>query len=193
MFVNLGFATITANQQGNNNYNAAPSIVLPIVNSQPNLIRKQFDTVIFFDNSSNEFVSYSWYKNGQVVAGQTAQYFKEASALNGTYYAVATKKDGTLIRTCPLVFTSSGVVEIMNIAPNPVRPNASYQLITNIEAAQIQNARVTVFNILGSLVTDKVVNESTINMIAPNVDGIYIVKLVLSNGKVFTKNLLVRN
>ena len=192
-FGNYGFATITANQQGNNNYNAAPSIVLPIVNSQPNLIRKQFDTVIFFDNSSNEFVSYSWYKNGQVVAGQTAQYFKEASALNGTYYAVATKKGGTLIRTCPLVFTSSGVVEIMNIAPNPVRPNASYQLITNIEAAQIQNARVTVFNILGSLVTDKVVNESTINMIAPNVDGIYIVKLVLSNGKVFTKNLLVRN
>ena len=193
VFVNPGSATITASQIGDNNYNAASSIVLPIVNSQPNLIRKQFEDVIFFDNSSNEFVSYTWYKNGVVVAGQTAQYFKETGALNGSYYAVATKKDGTVIRTCPLVLTSNGVVETMNIAPNPVRSNSSYQLITNIEAAKIQNARVTVFNILGSLMTDRVVSESTIEMVAPSVNGIYIVKLTLSNGKMFTKNLLVRN
>ena len=193
VFVNPGSATITASQVGDNNYNAASSIVLPIVNSQPNLIRKQFEDVIFFDNSSNEFVSYTWYKNGVVVASQTAQYFKETGALNGSYYAVATKKDGTVIRTCPLVLTSNGVVETMNIAPNPVRSNSSYQLITNVEATKIQNARVTVFNILGSLMTDKVVNESTIEMVAPSVDGIYIVKLTLSNGKMFTKNLLVRN
>jgi hypothetical protein len=192
-FGNYGFATITANQQGNSNYNVAQNITLTIVNSQPNLIRKQFETVIFFDNSSNEFVAYTWYKNGVVVAGQTAQYFKETGALNGSYYAVATKRDGTLIRTCPLVLTSNEVVETMNIAPNPVRSNSSYQLITNIEAAKMQNARVMVFNILGSLMTDKVVNESTIEMVAPSVAGIYIVKLTLSNGKVFTKNLLVRN
>jgi hypothetical protein len=192
-FGNYGFATITANQQGNSNYNVAQNITLTIVNSQPNLIRKQFETVIFFDNSSNEFVAYTWYKNGVVVAGQTAQYFKETGALNGSYYAVATKRDGTLIRTCPLVLTSNEVVEAMNIAPNPVRSNSSYQLITNIEAAKMQNARVMVFNILGSLMTDKVVNESTIEMVAPSVAGIYIVKLTLSNGKVFTKNLLVRN
>ena len=193
VFVNPGSATLTASQVGDNNYNAASSVVLPIVNSQPNLIRKQFEDVIFFDNSSNEFVSYTWYKNGVVVAGQTAQYFKETGALNGSYYAVATKKDGTVIRTCPLVLTSNGVVETMNIAPNPVRSNSSYQLITNIEAAKIQNARVTVFNILGSLITDRVVSESTIEMVAPSVNGIYIVKLTLSNGKMFTKNLLVRN
>ncbi|MDX6181217.1 leucine-rich repeat protein [Flavobacterium sp. Fl-77] len=193
VFVNPGSVAITASQLGDNNYNAASSIVLPIVNSQPNLIRKQFDNIIFFDNSSNEFVAYTWYKNGLVVAGQTAQYFKETGALNGSYYAVATKKDGTVIRTCPLVLTSNGVVETMNIAPNPVRSNSSYQLITNIEAAKMQNARVTVFNILGSLMTDKVVNESTMDMIAPSAEGIYIVKLTLSNGKMFTKNLLVRN
>ncbi|MGZ9674768.1 MBG domain-containing protein [Flavobacterium sp. GNP001] len=192
-FGNYGFATITANQQGNSNYNAASSIALPTVNSQPNLIRKQFEDVIFFDNSSNEFVAYTWYKNGVIVAGQTAQYFKETGALNGSYYAVATKRNGTLIRTCPLVLTSNGVIETLNIAPNPVRSNSNYQLITNIEAAKMQNARVTVFNILGSLITEKVVNESTIEMVAPSVDGIYIVKLVLSNGKTFTKNLLVRN
>jgi hypothetical protein len=193
VFVNPGSAMVTAIQAGDNNYNAASSIVLPIVNSQPNLIRKQFEDVIFFDNSSNEFVAYTWYKNGVVVAGQTAQYFKETGALNGSYYAVATKRDGTLIKTCPLVLSSTGVVEIITLAPNPVRSNSSYQLITNIEAAKMQNARVTVFNILGSLMTDKVVNESTIEMVAPSVDGIYIVKLTLSNGKMFTKNLLVRN
>jgi hypothetical protein len=30
--------------------------------NRPNIIRKHFDNVIFFDNSSREFVAYSWYK-----------------------------------------------------------------------------------------------------------------------------------
>jgi hypothetical protein len=34
--------------------------------------------MLFLDNSSREFVAYSWYKNGVVVPGQTAQYFKDS-------------------------------------------------------------------------------------------------------------------
>jgi hypothetical protein len=38
--------------------------------------------------------------------------------------------------------------EYLKIAPNPVG-NAVYQLITNVESIKLQNARVTVFNVLG--------------------------------------------
>jgi hypothetical protein len=38
--------------------------IVTVVNTRPNIIRKHFDNVIFFDNSSREFVAYSWYKNG---------------------------------------------------------------------------------------------------------------------------------
>ena len=193
-FQNYGSATITASQSGNMNYNAAPNVVLLVVTSQPNLIRKQFENIIFFDNSSRSFKAYSWYKNGVLVPGQTSQYFKESGALNGTYYAVATKLDGTLITTCPLTLSPTVEEEYIRIVPNPVRSNANFQLITNVSSSKLQNARVELYNLTGSLLTT-ITNPSqnTIDMIAPSAGGIYIVKMTLANGKYFTKNLLVRN
>jgi hypothetical protein len=163
------------------------------VNYQPNLIRKQFENILFFDNSSQSFTSYSWYKDGVLVPSQTAQYFKENGVLNGTYYAKAMRANGTVITTCTLSFSPSVEAEYLIIAPNPVRSNSSYKLITNVELTKLQNARVIVFNMLGILITDMVISEKTVDMIAPNAEGIYIVKMTLANGAVFTKNLLVKN
>ncbi|MCZ8228826.1 MBG domain-containing protein [Flavobacterium sp.] len=193
LFQNYGAATITASQPGNMNYNAAPPVVLPVVASQPNLIRKQFENIIFFDNSSKSFKSYSWYKNGVLVPSQTSQYFKESGALNGTYYAVATKLDGTLITTCPLTLSPSVEDEYIRIVPNPVRSNASFQLTTNVSSSKLQNARVELFNLIGNLLTTINTSQNTTDMIAPSVEGLYIVKMTLTNGKYFTKNLLVKN
>ncbi|MFL9832395.1 MBG domain-containing protein, partial [Flavobacterium sp. ST-87] len=146
-----GSVTISASQLGNNNYNQADVVTLPLVNSQPNLIRKQFEDVIFFDNSSKSFISYSWYKNGALVPGQTNQYFKENGPLNGTYYAVATKADGTLITTCPLTLSPTLEEEYIKIAPNPVKSNAVFQLITNVSSNRLQNARIELYNVTGNL------------------------------------------
>ncbi|WP_417939915.1 MBG domain-containing protein [Flavobacterium sp. RS13.1] len=194
IFQNYGSATITASQPGNMNYNAAPAVVLPVVSSQPNLIRKQFENIIFFDNSSKSFKSYSWYKNGVLVPGQTSQYFKENGPLNGTYYAVATKLDGTLITTCTLNLSTTIEEEYIRIVPNPVRSNATFQLITNVSSGRLQNARIELYSLTGNLLTT-ITNPSqnTIDMNAPSVEGIYIVKMTLANGKYFTKNLLVKN
>ena len=190
---NYGSTTITALQVGNNNYNAATALVLPVVNSQPNLIRKQFENVIFFDNSSKSFKSYSWYKNGVLVPSQTAQYFKESGALNGTYYAVATKLDGTLINTCPLILASAVEEEHIKIVPNPVKPDTSYELVTNVPSSRLENARVEVYSLNGLLVENKTISENRVILKAPMTEGIYIVKMTLADGKYFTKNLLVKN
>jgi hypothetical protein len=42
--------------------------------------------------------------------------------------------------------------EYLKIAPNPVGSNAV--TTTNVESIKLQNARVTVFNVLGILMTD---------------------------------------
>mgnify|MGYP001007724118 CR=1 FL=1 len=193
VYNNSGSATITASQAGNNNYNAAETVSLPVINSQPNLIRQQFENVIFFDNSSKEFKSYAWYKDGILVADQTLQYYKETGGLNGTYYAVATKLDGTLITSCPLTLSSTKTVETVRIYPNPVRKNESYQLITNIDPAKMLNARIEVFAVNGSLIDQRTTNDNETTLQAPNVEAVYIVRMTLSNGKTFTKNLLVKN
>jgi len=185
--------TITASQLGDANYNPASGVSLPIVNSQPNLIRKHFDSVIFFDNSSNNFISYKWYKNGVLVPSQTAQYFEENGSLNGVYYAVATKKDGTIITTCSLSIAPSIAEEYMNIVPNPVKSDSDYQLVTNVPFLRLQNAHVQVFNLLGVLLVEKTVTGETIDMKAPGSEGIYIIRMTLANGKRFSKNLLVRD
>ncbi|TRX04688.1 T9SS type A sorting domain-containing protein [Flavobacterium gawalongense] len=190
---NYGSATITASQGGNNNYNAAPVVVLPVVISQPNLIRKHFEDIIFFDNSSESFKSYSWYKNGVLVPSQTAQYFKESGALNGTYYVVATKLDGTLINTCPLILSPTVEEEYIKIVPNPVKTNSSYELITNVSSSRLQNAHIEVYSVGGLLIENKTTSENTVTLKAPMAEGIYIVKMTLANGKYFTKNLLVKN
>lgn len=193
VFQNYGSATITASQAGDNNYNAASVVVLPVINSQPNLIRKQFEDIIFFDNSSKTFTSYSWYKNGVLVSGQTAQYFKENGALNGTYYAVATKLDGTLIHTCPLTLAPTVEEEYIKIVPNPAKPNTSYELVTNVSSLSLQNASVEVYTVSGLLIENKTISENKIVLKAPMIEGIYIVKMTLANGKYFTKNVLVKN
>ncbi|MEN9907421.1 MAG: hypothetical protein RLZZ540_562, partial [Bacteroidota bacterium] len=190
---NYGSATITASQSGNNNYNVAPVVNLLVVNSQPNLIRKQFEDIIFFDNSSKTFVSYSWYKNGVLVSGQTTQYFKENGALNGTYYAKATRLDGMVVTTCPLVLSPTVEEEYLKIVPNPVKPNASYELLTNVSSSRLQNARIEVYSVGGILMENKTASENRVTLKAPTVEGIYVVKMTLANGKYFTKNLLVKN
>jgi predicted outer membrane repeat protein len=193
LFNNPGSATITASLAGNNNYNAAEAISLPVLYSQPNLIRQQFDDVIFFDNSSKEFKSYTWYKNGVLVAGQTLQYYKETGGLNGTYHAVATKLDGTVITSCSIEISLNSVSDMIKIFPNPVRSNESYQLITNVEAERMPNSRIEVFSLNGSLVDQKTTSESETTLQAPGSEGVYIVRFTLPNGKTFSKNLLVRN
>ena len=189
----VGENTVTLKVTDNNGNVSTKTAVVTVENTQPNLIRKHFDDVIFFDNSSIAFVKFSWYKNGVLVSSQTAQYFKDNGVLNGEYYAIATKVDGTVVTTCPLTFSASIVDEYLKIAPNPVKSNVSYQIITNVDSAKLQNARITVFNILGVLVNDKMVDGITTVMISPNMEGVYVVRMTLANGKYFTKNLLVKN
>jgi hypothetical protein len=193
IFQNYGFATITASQAGDNNYNPAPVVVLPVAKSQPNLIKKHFGNILFFDNSSKSFKAYSWYKNGVLVPGQTSQYFKENGALNGTYYAIATKLNGTLVNTCPLTFSPTQEEEYIKIVPNPAETNSSYQLITNVSSSKLQNAHIEVYSIGGSLIEDKITSENIVTLKAPTVEGVYIIKMTLANGIYFTKNLLVKN
>ena len=190
---NVGENTVTLKVTDRSGNTSTRTATVTVVNSQLNFIRRHFDDVIFFDNSSNSFKGYSWYKNGVLVSGQTAQYFKDSASLNGTYYAIATKLDGTVVTTCPLTFSPSVEQEFLKIAPNPVTTNSSYQINTNVNSAKMQNARVMVFNLLGTMISNQLINTNTFDMVAPGVEGVYIVKLTLANGKIFTKNLLVKN
>ena len=189
--VGRGTVNVTATQAGSTNYLPATNVVLPVVVSQPNLIVKQFSDIIFFDNSSNSYSNYQWFKDGVAVAGATKQYFKENGNLKGTYHATALR-NGALITTCVLVLNETNPEFYIKVYPNPVVIGNTFEAETTLATSSLIGAKIQLYTSSGVLVSETNVNSAKTTVNAPNTQGIYIVRLLLSNGTVHSVNVLVK-
>ncbi|NWL03354.1 hypothetical protein DM790_21215 [Flavobacterium collinsii] len=190
--LNSGSTTITAVQNGDQNHNPAVAVIKPIEVSQSGLITQQWADVLLFDNKSNSFTSYQWYKNGNAVSGATRQYYSENQPLNGTYYVIARNTNGSSIKSCPIETTGTAFSKNLKIHPNPVRPTNEFTLECDFSESQLNGAEITIFDITGKLV-QTITNVKAQNQItAPSQAAIYVVVLSLSNGQKKTINLLVK-
>ncbi|WP_125723486.1 T9SS type A sorting domain-containing protein [Flavobacterium ustbae] len=187
-----GSSTITAVQNGDQNYNPATTIVKPIQVSQSGLVIQQWANVLFFDNKSNNYVAWQWYKNGAAVSGATRQYYSEILPLNGTYYVVAKDKNGNSIQSCPIETSGTIFTKKIKIYPNPVRPGAEFTLECDFSESQLNGSEVVIYDITGRLVQtiSNVKNQNQI--IAPSQVALYVVVLKLADGQIKTINLLVK-
>ncbi|GAA3739079.1 hypothetical protein GCM10022422_23210 [Flavobacterium ginsengisoli] len=187
-----GNSTITATQNGDQNHNGATAVVKPIEISQSGLVVQQWANVLFFDNKSNNFVAWQWYKNGTAVSGATRQYYSEVLPLNGTYYVIAKDKNGNSIKSCPIETTGTIFTKKIKIYPNPVKPGAQFTLECDFSDSQLSGSEVVIYDITGKLVQTisnvKAKNEIT----APSQVALYIVVLKLADGQLKTINLLVK-
>ncbi|MCQ2348346.1 MAG: hypothetical protein MJZ65_04070 [Paludibacteraceae bacterium] len=72
------------------------------------IIYRKWNDLLFVDNGNNEYVSYQWYQDGTIMAGETKQYiYTEGVVLNGnghTYYVIATRANGTQVMSCDNFF-----------------------------------------------------------------------------------------
>ncbi|MBR6279380.1 MAG: leucine-rich repeat protein [Bacteroidales bacterium] len=70
---------------------------------------------------NGDYVDYQWYKNGNMLDGQTGQYLSEDKDLYGTYYALVTNKNGEKYETCPLEIypTIKKRNAVLSVYPNP--------------------------------------------------------------------------
>lgn len=190
--LNSGSTTITAVQNGDQNHNPALAVIKPIEVSQSGLITQQWADVLLFDNKSNSFTSYQWYKNGNAVSGATRQYYSENQPLNGSYYVIAKNTSGSSIKSCPIEATGTSFSKSLKIHPNPIRPTNEFTLECDFSESQLNGAEITIFDITGKLV-QTITNVKPQNQItAPSQVAIYVVVLSLSNGQKKTINLLVK-
>ena len=187
-----GVATISAEQPGDQNHHPAEAIEKEVQVSQPGLIRQHWDDVLVFDNSSGNFVSYQWYKNGAAIAGATKQYYSEDQALNGSYYAVATLENGTQITTCPLEVSGESVANTLMVVPNPVRGTSEFSVKASFKKEALDQATISIIDLNGRILQTIAVTGEQTTMIAPSQTGIYIVVLTISDGMRKTVNLLVQ-
>jgi MBG domain (YGX type) len=187
-----GTAVVTAAQSGSADYNAASAITDTLSYESVSLITEHWNDVLFFDNSSGDYVDWQWYKNGVAVAGDTTPYYTEQPSLNGQYYVIATNKDGQQIQSCTLTITPGvSIPGGIKVFPNPARPGATVTVGCNYTGSSLQGASLQIADISGRVLQVITNVQPSMEVTMPSAGGIYIVNLMLSNGQKVSTNVLV--
>ena len=187
-----GATVVTAAQAGDSNHLAAPVAKDTVVYQASSLISQHWTDAIFFDNSSGDYVSWQWYKNGQPVAGATNPFYTDTPTLQGQYFVVATNKDGQQIESCILNITANAPIPGgIKVYPNPVSAGGTVTVTSNYPAAALHGAVLQVADINGN-VRQKLNNvQPTMQVTMPSDTGIYVINLQLASGERATVNVLV--
>jgi hypothetical protein len=187
-----GTTIVTAMQAGDSNYDAATTLIDTVFYASASLIGQHWNDVIFFDNSSDDYVAWQWYKDGTPVKGDTSQYYSETPSLNGQYYVVATNREGQEVQSCILTITASAPIPGgIKVSPNPVNGGSQATITCNYPVSALQGALLQVLDLSGR-VLQQVTNVQPTNQVTmPSAYGIYIVNLLLVTGQRASTNVLV--
>ncbi|MFV0207576.1 MBG domain-containing protein, partial [Empedobacter falsenii] len=190
-FNKQGFADITAQQDGNNNYLPATHVIKQVSMRLIGKVKKKWEDVLIFDNSSDDFVNWQWYKDGQAIVGAQGQYYTSPTPLNGSYMVVVKDKDGNTMETCPLAIVASQHKGGVKVVPNPARQGTTFTIKADYPSEELKGAKIMITDITGKL--NKEINQVSPEVVTqvPMVPGIYIIYLFLENGKRESVKLLV--
>ena len=187
-----GTAVVTATQSGDGNYTAAPAVADTVDYQSASLIRQRWSDAIFFDNSSDNYVQWQWYKNGNPVPGATAPYYSESPALNGQYFVIAINKDSQLVQSCTLSITpGTSAPGGIKVSPNPVTPGAMATITSNYTGSALQGAVLQIIDLNGRVRQQITGVQPTIQVAMPSETGTYIINLLLADGQKASINVLV--
>ena len=187
-----GTAVITATQAGDSDLAAAPAVTDTVSYQSASLIRQHWNDVIFFDNSSGDYVQWQWYKNGDAVPGATAPYYSETPSLNGQYYVIATNKDSQQVQSCILTIAAGAAIPGgIKVYPNPATPGATVTINCNYTSSALQGAVLQVIDLTGRVRQQLTTVAPSMQVVVPSETGTYILNLLLANGQKASVNVLV--
>jgi hypothetical protein len=187
-----GAAVVTATQAGDADYMAAPPVTDTVSYHAGSLIAQHWNDVIFFDNSSGDYVQWQWYKNGELIAGATDPYYSEEPSLNGQYYVVATNKAGQQVQSCTLTITAGAAIPGgLKIYPNPINAGALATVTCNYSSAALQGAILQIVDVTGRVRQQLTNVQPSMPVTMPSETGLYIVNLQLASGQRASTNVLV--
>lgn len=155
------------------------------VNLSSGFIKTKFNDVVLCDNSSNNFTSYQWYKDGATISGATKQFYNDKGGLAGSYQVKVTTAANETLMSCPVTRNStlSSQAEVKAF-PNALAPDQEFKIqIINISEEDLRGAVITLFNAYGNTVYKKNISSSELSLSAPATHGSYIGHLVTKEGK----------
>ncbi len=159
------------------------SIVLKI-----QLIKKG-DNILLIDNSKNLFTEnkYQWYKNNKPIEGETKQYLYSENGLNGIYVCEVTYKDQK-IKSLSFVASKGIAVNSVNVYPNPIRVNQTFNVKLN-GYNHNENNVIRIYDMNGYLIKTVYKTDKN-NSVRLNKSGLYFIKINNENipvGKIICK------
>ncbi|MCM5663217.1 HYR domain-containing protein [Galbibacter mesophilus] len=126
------------------------------------IVIQKFDNVLLINNNSGtnggyDFVSYEWYKNGQLVG--TEQYYSAGQNVNdildtsAEYYAVMTTRSGEILRTCDIDIDLKYSHNI-SLFPNPTLKGRTFTVKVDVPDEDLKNMKIGIYTLSGELVKE---------------------------------------
>ena len=109
-YVKNGFSLIRPAVGDHEQINATNKDTLRLTVGDNHAMYSKWNDVLFISNESGRFVDYQWFKNNQIMNGETGQRYYDPSGMKGTadtYYCRMMTTDGKSIITCTYTFDTA--------------------------------------------------------------------------------------
>ena len=161
-------------------------------------LHTKYDRVLFVDNNPDnglntggvdklKFIAYQWYKDGQILEGETKQYYHQGGvSLSGIFYVLLIAEDGKHYRSCEITLPSgvASAPQQTNVYPIPAEAgqNVTIEGSGNMQIVSLAGERIVEMNGLEG--------STTIN--APRIPGIYFVQIITEDGLIEIHKMIVK-
>ena len=163
---------------------------------QPFMMQRWDDVAIINNNPATNgghtFVSYQWYRNGELIPGAIYKNYQEVGGLNGFYSieVVSREADGSIVtyRTCEQYFTSNSSVKVYPV-PATVQQVVTVEL--DMTAEELVDATLDIYDAVGAIV-NHITNVEPITKVAGfKAAGTYFGRITLANGETKTVKFVI--
>lgn len=153
-------------------------------------IQLKWSDVLYLTNLDGRYVSFQWYKDGQAITTYgNSIYYTDPNGLLGCYSVRGYKSDGSYDESCPTCFDTQTKASELLLYPNPVSTGGYFTL----KGEELPGAWIEIYDFYGRQFRRKQIVGNSIDITAPSVSGMYIVRIILPNGRVTTRQLLVKD
>lgn len=154
------------------------------------LIYKKWDDIIFCNNKDGIFEKYQWYHNGKKIKDANNQYYYSPNkALSGSFLVQAIRFDGAEFFSCNLDIQDIPKSKDASIV-SPVITKQGNSICVSLPK---RSNSVQLYNIMGQLLYNKIVNQREIVIDTNQFSGMYILKITdLYSNKIWINKFVVQ-
>ena len=141
--------------------------------------------VLTYDyNGGYNFKEFQWYKDGELLEGETDSYIYQPLTVGSAYQALLTERNGLQLITCPLIVAPEDVIEMF---PTQVRRSEKVRCIVS------RPAHIYIYDLNGKQVMQAPLESGETDQVMPNQEGIYLVKIKFDENTTNDKKKSERN